>query len=352
MQPRALAMVRFREWFHFLVLPLAGLDPSRGVADNAWPGARGAAIAFCVLGFGYLLNAVSDVGVDVDARKNPLLERAPGSAVVAMTVALAVAGLGLALTGPTVGLVATAVSLASGTLYSVGPRLKALPVVGTLANATNFVPLLWVGATSPDPPLARALAPAFVGLLLQSQIIHEAADAEGDGRAGLRTTFLVVGRRGSAALLALFGACPGIGSPVGLAERACLVAIYVVAVPLALLFFAVDPPRAARLRTLHRWSGLALGAALFLHGTSGSGPPAHARHADELLDRDRRHGLAGGQGPQDAVDGDVVRTEVAAVARARRQRGVRLGETARGAAEALVAIATPHAGEAGGVGDA
>jgi 4-hydroxybenzoate polyprenyltransferase len=262
-----LRLVRFREWAHFLVLPLAGLDPSRTAIESTWPCIRGTIIAFCVLGFGYLLNAASDVGVDVDARKNPLLDAAGRRHVPQIVLGLAIAAMGLALLGPVVGWAATAVSLSSGFVYSMGPRVKAVPVVGTLANATNFVPLLWVGASVPDPPMARHLAPALAGLLLQSQLVHEAADAESDARAHVRTTFLVLGRWASAALGALFGVLLAMGGGSGWIDRLAILAVYGVGLPIALAVVAPEPSRAATLRRWHRWSGLVLGAVLFVRAT-------------------------------------------------------------------------------------
>jgi 4-hydroxybenzoate polyprenyltransferase len=227
-------------------------------------GGRGVAIAFCVLGFGYLVNASSDVEVDVDAKKNPLLDVDRRRHVPWLAAGLAVVAMGLALLGPAVGWAATAICLASGVVYSVGPRLKAVPLVGTLANATNFVPLLWVGASVGDPPLARSLAPVFAGLLLQSQLVHEAADAETDGRAKVRTTFVVLGRRGSAAVAALFGAMASMSPVGGLAARVTIFGAYAVVVPLLFAVMATSPSRAAVLRRWHRWSGVAVGALLFL----------------------------------------------------------------------------------------
>jgi 4-hydroxybenzoate polyprenyltransferase len=262
-------MLRFREWYHFLALPLAGIDPSLTANQNARAVARGVAVAFCVLGFGYLVNAAGDIKSDFDARKNPLLagEGALRSAASAWALAggLATAAVALAACGSAIALGATLVSLASGTLYSIGPRLKAVPVAGTLANATNFAPLLWVGAAGADPSLARRLAPAFAGMLLQSQVLHEAADAAADARAGIRTTFLVLGRGPSAVLAALFGALAAFGPPVGLPASAGLAVVYVLFFPLALALLASDPERAARLRAWHRWSGVVLGAALLAH---------------------------------------------------------------------------------------
>jgi 4-hydroxybenzoate polyprenyltransferase len=257
-----LRLVRFREWFHFIVLPLAGVDPAEAPTRVALHLARGGAIAFCVLGFGYLLNAASDLDVDLDPRKNPLLDPEERRRAPRVMITLALAALALAAIGPRVGLAATAVSLVSGVAYSIGPRLKAVPIAGTLANATNFAPLLWVGASGGDPALARLLCPAFVGLLLQSQILHEAADAAGDARASVRTTFLALGRPASAVIAALFGAVLALSAlPGGIVSRAAIGAVYVVVFPLALAL-AADPARAARLRAWHRWSGLAVGAAL------------------------------------------------------------------------------------------
>jgi 4-hydroxybenzoate polyprenyltransferase len=170
---------------------------------------------------------------------------------------------GLAALGPWVGVAAALVCLASGVIYSVGPRLKTVPILGTFLNATNFVPLLWAGAITADPPMARHLAPAFAGILLQSQIFHEAADAEGDARAGVRTTFLAIGRGGSALLSALFGALPVLG-PGPIAVRFGLVVVFVLLFPLAFAGVARDPARAARLRAWHRICGLVIGAGLFL----------------------------------------------------------------------------------------
>jgi 4-hydroxybenzoate polyprenyltransferase len=261
---RALRLLRFREWAHFLVLPLGGVAPSESLAHNALHLARGVAVAFCVLGFGYLVNAASDVDVDVDPRKNPLLDERARARVPEIAVGLALAAVALAALGPSVGVVAALVAITSGVVYSIGPRLKALPVVGTLANATNFAPLLWVGAATPSPPLAWILAPTFAGILLQNQILHEAADASDDARGRLATTFLVLGRKKSAALASLFGLLAALGPvPFGAWGRAAMIALYVVAFPLALAG-SDDPTRAARLRRWHRGSSIVVGAALLL----------------------------------------------------------------------------------------
>ncbi|MFO0629460.1 MAG: cupin-like domain-containing protein [Polyangiales bacterium] len=78
--PRAQPMIarwarytRARQWWHFLPLSLAGVTPGGPVRVAV------AAVVACaaVLAFGYLLNAVTDRAMDLDAQKNPLLhERA------------------------------------------------------------------------------------------------------------------------------------------------------------------------------------------------------------------------------------------------------------------------------------
>jgi 4-hydroxybenzoate polyprenyltransferase len=260
----ALRLLRVREWFYFLVLPLAGQDAARAVDVDARALARGLAVAFGVLGFGYLVNAAADAGSDPDARKNPLAGRTASRSVGATCAALAGGAIALAATGPRVALVAAVVCVASGLVYSVGPRLKSVPVVGTLANATNFVPLLFVGAASPHPSLAWRLTPVFAGVLLQSQILHEAADARADDRGGVRTTFLAFGRVGSALLAALFGALPLAGSELGAPVAIAVTSVFVAAFPLALAVYATDSARAMALRRWQRGCGLVLGAAVFL----------------------------------------------------------------------------------------
>lgn len=256
------ARVRFRDWAHFLVLPLAS-------AGSVLSGARGVAIAALVLSFGYLVNGVADRKLDRDLLKNPLVAESSRHAA-AVGALLAIAALSLSLAGPLQVLVATSVCLASGTVYSVGPRLKRIPGLGTALNVTNFLPLLWVGASAAGS-LANTwlLGAAFAGLLLQNQLLHEAADAADDRRGGVTTTVLAIGPRPSAALLVGLGAvvatcfllaCRGFG------VLAALVAglLYVVLFP-ALLWAAGDRRRAMHwLRLAHRWCSVIAGAILFL----------------------------------------------------------------------------------------
>ena len=100
-------------------------------------------------------------------------------------------------------------------------------------------------------------------MLLQSQLFHEASDAVADARGGLRTSFLTLGPGRCALLSAAFGALPILAvSSIG--ARVAVVAVYVVAFPIALARLSAAPERAATLRRLHRLSGLVVGAALFV----------------------------------------------------------------------------------------
>jgi hypothetical protein len=80
----------------------------------------------------------------------------------------------------------------------------------------------------------------------------------------VRTTFLVFGRWGSAAVAAIFGAMASMSPVARLTDRLAIVGAYGVAVPVVFALVATNPSRAAVLRRWHRWSGLALGALLFL----------------------------------------------------------------------------------------
>jgi 4-hydroxybenzoate polyprenyltransferase len=268
-----LASLRPRQWAHFALLPLAGVDPSLTAAATVPALARGVAVAACVLGYGYLLNALSDRGLDRDPRKNPLVgSTGPMVAHRIALLALAVAALALAATGPWPALAATLVALGSGTVYSVGPRLKGWPGICTLLNVGCFAPLLYVGlARAPIGAAQWALAGAFAGLLLQNQLVHEAADAVEDRAGGLRTTFLVAGPRGTAALVLLAGlgvaaaslallSAGGAGLSVLLALHA---APYVTLVPWRVARDGSDPARMRRLRRVHRVGSAASGALLF-----------------------------------------------------------------------------------------
>lgn len=261
---RVAATIRLRHWAHFLLLPLAGRDAELPVHANVVSITRGVAIAFCLLAFGYVLNSLADRDMDLDADKRAAAALPPthGHAIVG---ALAVVALTLALTGPTMVSVATVACLICGTIYSVGPRLKTLPLVGTILNAGNFGPLLFVGlARDALPPALPVLAAAFVLLLGQNQLLHEAADADEDARGGVRTTFRRLGARGAAALALIAG---GLLVPLLLARTPLLAVagglVFGLAFPAAFVGLGERSAQAARLRLAHRIVALAFGAALY-----------------------------------------------------------------------------------------
>jgi len=105
---------------------------------------RGVLIAAGVLCFGYLLNGFMDRDLDRDADKNPMAAGATGPVIWVLGASLTLA-LTLGLMAPRVVLLATVISIVSGTVYSSCGRLKRIPVVGTALNISNFLPLMWVG---------------------------------------------------------------------------------------------------------------------------------------------------------------------------------------------------------------
>jgi 4-hydroxybenzoate polyprenyltransferase len=272
--------IRFPEWIHFLALPLAGLDHTGPVARELTSLARGIGIAFFVLAFGYLLNALADRDMDGDVSRYALVAGSNRPfPVTGLLWVLAALALGLSWLGPWPVRAAAAVSIASGWIYSAGPRLKSRPGIGSLLNVTNFAPLLLVGMSGPSLPRdLAALTVVFSALLLQNQMLHEAADAEYDRRGELRTTFLYFGRRPAAALAFVLGLAAWLGSvwmgsSVGVAAAA---GAALLAFP-SLAFYPIwldrrgeDPVAMSRARGAHRKTSLVLGAMLCLTRFSGA----------------------------------------------------------------------------------
>jgi 4-hydroxybenzoate polyprenyltransferase len=261
------SLLRVRAWAHFCLLPFASLELERPIETTVSSLLSGVLIAFAILAFGYLLNAVADRRMDRGA-KNVFGGEPPGADVSVALVVLAALAVGLSLLGPWTVLVATLVCLASGVLYSVGPRLKRVPLVGTLANVTSFAPLLYVGAVeSADASSASALAVAFSALLVENQLLHEAADREEDERGRVATTFRVFGRKGAAVFATLFGALASFvpSASGGLSFLAVPFAlVFAIAFPLALFLRGADAPLMARARLAHRYAAFVAGAVLFV----------------------------------------------------------------------------------------
>jgi len=258
-----LAWLRLRHWAHFLLLPLAGVDPAANYELMFGAVLRGVALAFTLLGFGYLLNGLSDRAVDRDPNKS--LPQA-GWRPWLLLGALWLLALGLAATAPLVVQVASAVCLLSGILYSVGPRWKSVPLLGSALNLTNFAPLLVVGAAPGRPmPLLAPLLALFAPLLLQNQLVHEAADAPDDRAAGISTTFVRYGVAKTALLAGLCGLLAAavlagvLRDPLRWPLAAVWLALFGLWIPLQLWRHGAQPAQMARLRLQQRWLALAAG---------------------------------------------------------------------------------------------
>jgi 4-hydroxybenzoate polyprenyltransferase len=203
--PAALGVLRAPQWLHFAVLPLASLDRAALASPPAL--ARGALAvvgASFALAYAYGINALADRESDASPAKNPLAgsARAPVEARLAVAVA-AVAALASSLPLGSAATLLMLASLLAGTLYSVGPRMKALPILGALFNTAIFTPLLGLAVPGAGaPPAHAALCVTFIGLILQNQLLHEAADADEDAAGGAFTTARLLGPRGTRGLAA------------------------------------------------------------------------------------------------------------------------------------------------------
>lgn len=263
-----LRALRARQWRHFAVLPLAGLDlPRLGSAAGWWRAALALGVASLILGYAYGLNAVTDRATDHSGRKNPLRGqgRLPWSVWAVLGATLGAALLGArALEGEGFGWASLA--LVASTLYSAGPRLKRWPLVGTLCNAAIFAPLLFLLRDDRSAPLLPLHAVTFLGLILQNQLLHELADAAEDASARTLTTARLLGEPRTRRLVAAL-ALPFVGLAFRVAPPASLVAPLVAS--LALLsgaVIALRVPSAAAGRRWHRRASLLLCGALFVGG--------------------------------------------------------------------------------------
>lgn len=259
--------VRLRQWVHFLPVPLVTFDAHPPIAAGLWAAGRGVASAFAILAFGYLLNSVADRRMDLDASKNPFI--VPGAGEYRWSIALLVAtALVLALFAPWPAQLATLTALAVGYTYSTGPRFKSLPIIGSLSNVGNFAPLLFVGMRNASlPPRFGYVALAFTALLLQNQLIHEAADSVEDRGGDVRTTWLTLGPRWTAFLAALLGTTATVAAAFIVRSAGVAILVGVVcgaAFPLLLVRNGTDAERAMHLRLAHRWCAVFVGAGLFV----------------------------------------------------------------------------------------
>jgi 4-hydroxybenzoate polyprenyltransferase len=243
--PTAWKALRARQWLHFLFLPAASMAGPLSLL-------HGIAVAACALAYAYGLNAISDRVTDLDVRKNPLVG-ATSAQLPALLSLLLLAALGLGALAGATSLEAAAISLLASTVYSVGPRLKRVPLLGTLLNLAMFAPLLLVAPGAAPSPSLRLLGAAFATLLVQNQLLHERADAVEDAAAHARTTGRVLGE-GSTHLLVL---------AVGVAGAALLGGVAAAAIGLVTAASLLPCSNAAARRVRHRWLALLAGAILF-----------------------------------------------------------------------------------------
>jgi 4-hydroxybenzoate polyprenyltransferase len=263
---RAGRALRASDWWYFSVLPLVSLvgDP-RGEADVVLRLLGGILVAALCLAYSYGFNGITDRAMDRDAAKNALagLAAVPREAAL-LVAACALAAVGIAATLTPVALLGAGMSLVAATLYSAQPRLKRLPLVGTLVNVLIFAPLPLLAAVGPPSPGMLFLTYCFYVLLTQNQILHELADSDEDVTAGVRTTGVVVGATGVRAIAVVLG--PLAALLLWRMQATGSVALLTAALGLcggATMVALADVRRARQLRVAHRWYSLVVGGVLF-----------------------------------------------------------------------------------------
>jgi 4-hydroxybenzoate polyprenyltransferase len=263
---RAARALRGSGWWYFSLLPLIGLVGDPRSEDGAVLRIVGSVVAagLC-LAYAYGLNGITDRGMDRDAAKNALagLVAVPLEASL-LVAACALVAVSIAAALTPVALVGTGMSLVAATLYSVQPRLKRLPVVGTLVNGLIFAPLPFLATAGPPSPGMLFLACCFYVLITQNQILHEVGDSHEDAMAGVRTTGVVVGPTGVRVIALVLG--PVAALFLWRMHAAAPVALLAAALGLcggATIVGMGDAQRAGRLRVAHRWYSLVVGGVLF-----------------------------------------------------------------------------------------
>jgi 4-hydroxybenzoate polyprenyltransferase len=264
----AFGVLRAPQWLHFSPLPLAGLDRTAiGSIAGLGRGALASAAASLALGYAYGLNALADRASDTSVEKNPLagVEHVPAATHAVVAAAAAAALLASLPLGARASCL-TLASLAAATAYSVGPRMKALPVLGLAFNTAIFTPLLGLArpAGAPTPRAYAALCATFVGQLVQSQLLHEIADAAEDEAGEALTTARLLGPRWARACIvgtALLSAAAALALAPRPAVGLCAAAGLACSASAAL--WPRDPAEA---RSVHKHVAAASGALLFAVG--------------------------------------------------------------------------------------
>jgi 4-hydroxybenzoate polyprenyltransferase len=263
---RAWRSLRASGWWYFSLVPLVNLVGAAPGEDGlVLRLAGGVVVAALCLAYAYGFNGITDRGLDRDAGKNALagIDAFPREAAV-LVAACALAALGIAALVTPIALLGAGLSLLAATLYSGQPRLKRLPVVGTLVNVLIFAPLPLLGVSSAPSAGMILLIYCFYVLVTQNQILHELADSEEDVAAGVHTTGVVIGATGVRLMAVVLGPLAAI-VPSRLTEgtSAACVAAGLALCGGAVLLALGDVQRAARLRVAHRWYSIGVGGALF-----------------------------------------------------------------------------------------
>ena len=264
-------LYRVRDWLHFLPLPLAGWITGGTSSTRALVGG--------VVGWALALAYTSAINQAFDDRldrlhigKNPVGGSITRRQAILLSLPPALASVAVVAWLSPTGLVPTIVLLLAATLYSAPPRLKRVPVLGTLWNLLVGLPGLFF-ADRPDitgQPL-RVLAGAFALLLLVSQLIHEAEDREDDRLGGVSTVATVTGMNGALSAASMFlmvmpGAVWWLAN--GLTERTelTIAAALFAGAWTSLLLNRIrlsDSVALRRTRLNYRYSAFALGALIF-----------------------------------------------------------------------------------------
>lgn len=266
-----LRLYRVLDWLHFLPLPLAGwLAGDARSACTLVGSLVGWAFALAYMS---AINQAFDDQLDRHAGKNPVGARFHRREAIVLSLPPAVAAVLVVAWLAPAGLPPMLLLLGAATVYSAPPRLKRVPVVGTLWNILIALPALFLAdRASLDRPSLRVLVGLFALLLLVSQLIHEAEDREDDRAGGVSTLAVLMGARGALGAAALgLAALPTVTFSLaeGLSRRVLLVAGTALfsagwLTALAALVRRGDLTGLRAVRLWYRYAALVLGALAFL----------------------------------------------------------------------------------------
>jgi 4-hydroxybenzoate polyprenyltransferase len=236
----AIDTLRPLDWLHFLSFPLAGVLVTTASLELK-PVLPSIGVAACLLAYGYSFNNYHDHG----KRQSSWWHRAPLFLALGFVPLL-----------PLPGWAAMGSIILLSFTYSGPPRLKRIPVVGTLLNAAGFSAFCLLGVASPVRS-TWALALFIACWIAAAQIVHELAHLSRDREDDLVTTASVIGSRGSRILAPLF-LLAALAAAWQLSRFSGLsFLVYTVVITLLMPFL-----EAAALRQAMKWLGLLWAAAV------------------------------------------------------------------------------------------